>query len=265
VYRENLVGGADAERLYEDDSYLDTPYFEALKVGASRDVEPFLVYSRVLDMLGPPPAGAKLLDVGASYGAFLELARERGWDPHGVELSAKACAYTRLERGLDLRHGTLEDAVYPDAHFDVITLWDLIEHLDDPPGFLREARRVLAPEGVLVVFTINQRSLINRIGHGLHALSFGKIQRPLELLYDIHHNFFFDERTLVRLLSDTGFDGAIDVTSMDAEIDRWQNVPIPGLLAFGCKMLDAAARVFGGRYRMILLCSRSRPAPGHGE
>jgi len=254
VRREKLIAGDDAVLLYEDDSYLDTPYFEALKVGAPRNVEPYLVYERALRVLDRKARKGRLLDVGASYGAFLELAKEHGWEAHGVELSKKARRYAASERGLTM-HRTLSDARFPNGHFSVVTLWDLIEHLAEPREFLNEVRRILSPDGVLLVFTINPKSLINRVGHHLHLVTLGTVQRPLTLLYDVHHNFFFDRDTLTNLLETVGFGGEVDVEYMDAEIERWQNVPIPPILAFGTKFLDAAARVLGGRYRMIVFAS----------
>jgi SAM-dependent methyltransferase len=250
VFRENLIGGDAATELYQDDGYLDTPYFEALKVGHRRDVEPYLVYGRVLNRLERLTPGRRLLDVGCSYGAFLELARERGWEVTGVDLSAKAAAYATAQRGLPVFTGTLEAAAYPARTFSAVTMWDVIEHLDDPRGLLREVHRVLAPGGVLVVFTINQGSLINRTGHLLHRLSRGALTRPLVLLYDIHHNFFFDRRTLAQVIHGAGFWG-IQRDHLGANIERWQNVPIPRLLALGSKCLDAAAWVTGQHYRVI--------------
>jgi len=253
VFRGNLISGGAATDLYEDESYLETPYFDALKVASRRDVEPWLVYRRVLDRLEAlAPENRSLLDVGSSYGAFLELARELGWAVTGVELAHKPAAYAAQERALDVFTGTLAEAAYPDDTFDAVTLWDVIEHLDDPLSTLREIRRILRPGGMLMLFTINQRSLINRVGHVLHRASFGTLKRPLVLLYDIHHNFFFDRVTLGGLLGLAGFGPPIAEDHLAANIDRWQNVPIPPLLALGTRCLDAAATVMGEPYRMIL-------------
>ena len=250
VCRDNLVEEKGAVELYDDDDYLEASYFEALKVGASRDQEPYHVYSRVLERLGELTRPDVLLDLGCSYGAFLELAAEHGWEPLGVELSAKACEYAARERRLDVFHGTLQAAELPSGSVNAATLWDVIEHLDRPLDTIRELHRVLVPGGVLMLFTINQQSLINRVGHLLFHLTAGKWTKPLVLLYDIHHNFFFDEKTMRGLLDRGGF-GHVEMEWMAANIDRWQNVPIPSALALGTKALDAASRVVGRPYRMI--------------
>jgi SAM-dependent methyltransferase len=249
--RENLVAESDADRLYDDDAYLDAPYFEALKVGAPRDREPYLVYRRVLERLGERGLAGRLLDVGCSYGAFLELAAERGWEPHGVELSAKACGYARRERGLEVFHGTLEAAALPPDSFRVVTLWDVIEHLERPLEAVSEVHRILAPGGVLVLFTINQASLINRVGDWVYRLTLGRWTRPLALLYDIHHNFFFDAATLEAMLRRAGY-ARFEHDWLEAHIERWQNVAIPAPLALGTKLLDLASRHVGQPYRMVV-------------
>jgi 2-polyprenyl-3-methyl-5-hydroxy-6-metoxy-1,4-benzoquinol methylase len=85
------------------------------------------------DRLGDLPAmPGRLLDVGAATGFFVEQAREVGWDAVGVEPSEWAAAYARNELGVEVRTGTLEAMRFPDGTFDVVTLWEVIEHLPDP-------------------------------------------------------------------------------------------------------------------------------------
>lgn len=262
VSRREPIGGAAARSLYEDDAYLEAPYFEVLQVGAPRTGEPYGVYRRVLDRLGERAGGGRLLDVGCSYGAFLELARERGWRVSGVELSRKAADYSERERGLDVFRGILEEAALPGERFDVVTLWDVVEHLDDPVRTLAEVHRVLAPGGTLVLFTINQRSLISRVGHLLYRASLDRFERLPTLLYDIHHNFFFDRSTLAAALRRAGFTAAPELDWMEARIERWQNVRIPPVLALGTRALDLASRLVGERYRMIAYVGKPAPPAG---
>lgn len=96
----------------------------------------------------------RLLDVGCALGDFVEVARENGWDAEGVEISAFAAAEAR-SKGLRVYTGTLEDQRLESGSYDVITLYDVIEHLTDPIATLREAKRLLAPGGVLHMVTPN--------------------------------------------------------------------------------------------------------------
>lgn len=262
VRRAQLVGGQAAQEMYDDQDYLDSPFFARLKVGAPREGEPFTMYKRALDRLErrfkTQSPRRRLLDVGCSFGAFLELAAERGFECEGVELSRPAAKYAREQRGLTVHVSTLETAALPAASFDVITLWDVIEHLDDPLTTLAELRRILTPDGVLLVFTINQKSLINRVGHWLHCASFGSFESPIRALYDIHHNFFFCTRTLEELLARRGF-RVTETERMEAMIERWHTVELPWVLMRGCDALDVASRLVGEKYRTVLYATPAAP------
>lgn len=102
----------------------------------------------------PPalPARGRLLDVGCAAGFFLAEAQAH-YEVQGVELSAWSSAYARDRLGLRVVTGTLQQAALPDAHFDIVTLWDVIEHVPDPVPLLAEAARVLRPGGRLVLTT----------------------------------------------------------------------------------------------------------------
>lgn len=102
----------------------------------------------------PPawPARGRLLDVGCAAGFFLAEAQAH-YEVQGVELSAWSSAHARDRLGLRVATGTLQQAALPDAHFDIVTLWDVIEHVPDPVPLLAEAARVLRPGGRLVLTT----------------------------------------------------------------------------------------------------------------
>ena len=106
-----------------------------------------------LRMLPPRvPRRGRWLDVGCAAGFFLAEAK-RHYDVQGVELSQWSSDYARRELGLNVVTGTLQSAALPAEHFDVITLWDVIEHVADPVPLLHEAARVLRSHGRLVLTT----------------------------------------------------------------------------------------------------------------
>ena len=96
----------------------------------------------------------RLLDVGAALGDFVLEAQAAGWQAEGVEISSYAAARAR-GRGAIVHAGLLEQLRLPASRFDVVTLYDTIEHLTDPVATLREVERLLVPGGLLHLVTPN--------------------------------------------------------------------------------------------------------------
>ena len=100
----------------------------------------------------------KLLDVGCGKGQFVHMAQTRGWNAWGVELDEGACNYARTHLGLQtVLNGSLDHPELP-GEFDVVTLWDVIEHVPDPVGIFKHSAERLRAGGVVVVRTANIRS-----------------------------------------------------------------------------------------------------------
>ncbi|NUN11899.1 class I SAM-dependent methyltransferase [Candidatus Micrarchaeota archaeon] len=98
------------------------------------------------------PNKGKLLDVGSAGGFFVKAAEEEGWEGYGVEPSKWMVDWGKKNLGLkNFKSGTLESAKYPDNYFDVVTLWDVLEHVPDPSATLREVNRILKPGGLVVI------------------------------------------------------------------------------------------------------------------
>ena len=96
----------------------------------------------------------RLLDVGCALGDFLVEAKAVGWDVEGVEISSFAAERARA-RGLRVTAGRLEELDLPPASFDVVTLYDTIEHLPDPVATLGAVRQLLVPGGIVHLVTPN--------------------------------------------------------------------------------------------------------------
>ncbi len=93
----------------------------------------------------------RLLDVGSGFGFFLAEMKDRGWEAVGVEISRRAIDYARNILGLTIHPGPMEDAGFPDNHFDAVTGFYVIEHLPHPMVFLKECHRILKPGGLLLL------------------------------------------------------------------------------------------------------------------
>lgn len=176
---------------YSEDYYRDGVYADYL---ADRDAIQRNA-PRVLEELERTVEGRRLLDVGCATGFFLESARVRRWDVRGLEASEYASDYARRELGLQVETASIVSPPEGLPQFDVVTLWDTIEHLDRPDLALCNIRKLLHPNGVLVFSTGDYASLLRRLT--------GKRWR---LFADPTHNFFFDERTLRLMLKRAGFE-----------------------------------------------------------
>lgn len=107
--------------------------------------------------------GGKLLDVGCSLGFFLELAKEAGFETFGIDISSYALSEAQ-KRGLtDLKLGELSQVDFPQNSFDVICLFDVIEHFQDPRAELSRANKLLKEDGILIIETGNLKSLFARL------------------------------------------------------------------------------------------------------
>jgi SAM-dependent methyltransferase len=179
LYDEEYYRGSDRPGAY---AYADDRLFpEAAALRARGRLER-------LERLVKP---GRLLEVGCSFGALLSEARRRGFAVLGVDVSDYACAACR-EAGLAVREGTLEAAALPAASFDAVYLSETAEHLPFPRATVREAARVLAPGGVLVVATANRDSLARL----LRGSRWG--------YYMPGHLQYFTARSLSRLMREEG-------------------------------------------------------------
>ncbi|HTD57044.1 MAG TPA: class I SAM-dependent methyltransferase [Silvibacterium sp.] len=98
------------------------------------------------------------LDVGTGYGLLLKWLKERGIRAEGIELSNQEADYARGELGLDVRSRLLSEANLPLASFDVVSCFEVIEHVSEPIAFLKELAGYVRPGGYLVVMTDNFES-----------------------------------------------------------------------------------------------------------
>lgn len=259
VYRVKLITGDAYNALYQNVSLMETPFYEANKSVSSPDQEPIRTFAIGLDRLRKIGlTGGRLVDIGCSYGAFLQYAGSKGWDAEGVELSEHTARFAREQRNLKVFTGFVENAAFPSDHFDVITMWDVIEHFDDPVRTLRELDRILRPGGALLIFTLNNKSMLNRIGALLYSMSLRRWNHLMELFYDIHHNFFFTRETLEGLLNRVGSYTIEHEEYHPANIRRWRTVEISKILMLGCDLIDAASVLPQSGYRILLL-ARKQP------
>jgi SAM-dependent methyltransferase len=142
-FRQNQPSYAELADIYRR---MDVTVYEAEGDSRIRTAEKHLRMLRKRARVG------NLLDVGCASGIFLESARRAGWQIRGIEPNAELAARAARRLGESVVvNTTLEDAPFPDDTFDAVTLWDVLEHVADPAGFLLRCRGLLRPSGTLLV------------------------------------------------------------------------------------------------------------------
>lgn len=141
-----------------------------------------------------PGAATRVLDVGCAGGAFPKAASDAGFAVIGVEPSKWLSEQGRINYGLDIRTGLLGGQDLPAASFDLITLWDVIEHLTNPTEVIADIHRLLKPEGLLVV---------NYPDYGSWARRLLGSKWPFFLNV---HLIYFTPKTITRFLEERGFE-----------------------------------------------------------
>lgn len=153
----------------------------------------FQKHLQALEKHTGPADGRSLLDIGAYIGVFVETAAAVGWDAWGVEPSEWAAAEAQ-KRGLNVIQGTQDAPEIAGRQFDVITLWDVIEHVDDPAAELTKVFQRLKPGGWLAVHTMDVDSLTARL-----------MGPRWPWLMDMHL-FFFSQKTMAHMLENIGYE-----------------------------------------------------------
>jgi len=156
----------------------------------------------------PPPPPGRLLDVGCGSGAYGASLIRLGWQVDGIEPDAGAAPLAR-QQGLTVQQTTAEEAVLPEATYDVITLWHSLEHLSTPVAALQKLRPSLRDHGLLWV------EVPNRAGWG------AKLTGEYWYHWDLpRHRLHFSPASLRLLLDRAGF-----------RVDGVQHIPNPHGLA----------------------------------
>jgi SAM-dependent methyltransferase len=152
--------------------------------------------NRLLDVMKANGIGepGRCLEVGCAFGLCLDEARSLGWKVRGTEVSQHSAEYARSHLGIEVDASPTALDNVEAASQDLVLMWDVIEHLIEPLKMLQEVKRILAPGGLLVLSTGD----VGSVGARLYG-------RRWFLLAPPHHLFYFDRRSITRMLEAAGF------------------------------------------------------------
>lgn len=233
---------AELSRLYSSDYYV----FEEIDAHRwARAVQQYMVHLAPLESQGE----RRLLDVGCALGHLSALARARGWEVVGLDVSAEAASRAAVRFGLEVRAGPLARHVDTLRRFDVVFLGDVIEHVPHPALLMRDVRRILARDGSVCIDTPNWGGFWRR-WTGRRWIGLNRF-----------HINLFDERSLKHLLQAAGFGQIIAGSYTHYRYEGWG--ARPELLAWVQRLPRAIGwRVgrmlsrFGRHSAFGFLCSR---------
>ncbi len=195
-----------------------------------------------------------LLDIGCGLGMFLRLARNSGFKVRGLEPNAEAVKYLNTEHNIHAYNTLLEDYNGHET-FDVICMWDLLEHLANPGLAVKKVNKILNPGGLLVLEIPVRDSLLHWVAKVLYKMSFGCVTRPLFLTYGVHHLQYFSEKSIVSFLERNSFEVCecsrteTDISALKQSGHSFYNIAYNAILV----SLFALARIFHKENKVILL------------
>lgn len=190
AYVDRLPTLTELEAIYSAEyfqgrsAYAD---YEASKVGIQKHFQ-----HRITVLKHFKPSGT-LVEAGCAYGFFLELA-QRHWKVRGVDISASAIQYARDVLKLDVEQGDFESNPPAPKAYDVVVMWDTIEHLYDPVLAIRKSAEALRPGGILGLTTADLDARLPRLQ-----------KRGWRMIIPAHL-YYFSRQSITQLLNDYGLD-----------------------------------------------------------
>ena len=157
-------------------------------------------------------SNAKVLDIGCGGGLFLSLLKQQGAAVIGVELSDSRAQYARSRHGLEIDKHPIEHDFWQKGyanHFDAVTLWDVIEHVNYPHEALQSAANVLKQGGILAIDTPCRDGFYHRFGEFTYKLTNGKFPTFLNAMYSSHmfgHKQIFSTQEMKSLFEAVGME-----------------------------------------------------------
>ena len=184
VYSDPVPTKKLLEKLY---SSIEDPDYDIEEEGRKNN------FIRILKRIKEIKNKGRLLDIGAATGIFMKLAKDEGYEVMGIEPSKWAAKRAEEKYGLKMENTTFEKFESQES-FDIITMLDLIEHVENPIVILQKANSLLKKNGLLVIVTPEIDSFIRK----LTGSKWWHFRPP--------HLNFFNKKSLIYALNREGFD-----------------------------------------------------------
>jgi len=181
IYAERIPANQELENHYKN--YSRGRYVSDLTIQK---------YRELLGQFGATAKNRRVLDVGCGSGFFLETAKKAGWQAIGTEFGNESIAHCR-EKDIEVYEGDILRIDLPKESFDVITSFEVIEHLSDPKSHIQRLYELLAPGGILYITTPNMNAITRYI-----------LKDAWSIISYPEHLSYFSPKTLNKLLCQEG-------------------------------------------------------------
>lgn len=172
----------------------------------------------------------KVLDVGCATGFFLEAAKKLGYEPFGIELSEYSSSLAKNKFGASvIFHGKLEDCDFSPETFDVITMFDLIEHVRVPAETLALATRLLKPGGIIMITTPDNKSLSKKV----MGKKWTHYKKEHFYYFNLHSLNYIAEKNKLDLIGSENSEKALNIDYLHTQLNvykHWLFTPFINLL-----------------------------------
>lgn len=193
LFQDFLTVKDKLDKMYNQDYYI--PWgINIDKISDSAEMVKKKTFNQKLKIISGYCKPGKILDIGCANGFFLELAKENNWDPYGLEINSFAVKLARQKLGDRIIEGDINKLIDKKEYFNVVTLFDVIEHMSAPGLALKKIHEIIKTNGILVIVTPNWRSLS------------GKLLKSRWMNFKIEHLFYFSKFSLGYLLEKAGFE-----------------------------------------------------------
>lgn len=151
------------------------------------------------------PSG-KLFDLGVGWGHFLYTGKLLGYDTSGIEISEMPYTYAKEDLKLNVQHIDFFDYPNEEAKYDLLTMWDVLEHIDDCDKVLEKCSKMLKKDGIIVIQVPQIDSY------------FAKKYKEKWKMMGLDHVNYFSKRTITDLLSQYGFEVKTIKSSLEIKL-----------------------------------------------
>ena len=220
VFQDITCDERSIKEMYE--TYGDergSVYFQGIDSETLDNIDIYLKFCQGYCFTNTPTQ--RLLDIGCGTGALLGRAKKLGFAIEGIEVCKSLAKSTAKQMECTVHNNTLANLTFKGDNFDVITMYDLIEHLQDPGSDMQIVYNLLKTGGILFILCPNDHALVRKLSKLAYFLSYHHFDKAMRSLYYQDHLSYFVRESLLALLKRFDFE-IVFLGTINQELGRLQ-------------------------------------------